>query len=170
MGRGARFARNQGESASDAATRLVIQLDRGVLPIQGPPGTGKTHTGARMIVELVRAGMRVGVTAVSHRVICNLLARVLDTATELRVKLSAVRKGSSDSGGQIDGLEEVGDNQEALAAAKAGKVVGATAWLWARDDAVEAVDYLFVDEAGQMSLAQVLAASRSAHNLLARHL
>lgn len=34
-----------------------------VLPIQGPPGSGKTFTGARMIVELVKQGGRVGVTA-----------------------------------------------------------------------------------------------------------
>src|SRR5687767_8236285 len=45
-------------------------------------------------------------------------------------------------------------------------VVGGTAWLWADDDAQGQLDYLFVDEAGQMSLAHVLAASRSAKNLI----
>ena len=34
-------------------------------------------------------------------------------------------------------------------------VAGATAWFWARSDAFQAVDVLFVDEAGQMSLANV---------------
>ena len=58
------------------------------------------------------------------------------------------------------------NNDTALAALEEGKVVGGTAWLWARDDAVETVDYLFVDEAGQMSLAHVLSAARSAHNLI----
>jgi uncharacterized protein len=45
-------------------------------------------------------------------------------------------------------------------------VVGGTAWLWARDDAVGKVDCLFVDEAGQLSLAHALAAARCAKNLV----
>ena len=47
------------------------------LVVQGPPGTGKTHTAAGCIAELVRRGKRVGVMAVSHRAIVNLLARSL---------------------------------------------------------------------------------------------
>ena len=38
-----------------------------------------------------------------------------------------------------------------------------TAWLWSREDAFEAVDVLFVDEAAQMSLANVLAVAQAAH-------
>ena len=53
-----------------------------MLPVQGPPGAGKTYLGARMICELVRAGKRVGVTAVSHRVVRNLLEAALDAAKE----------------------------------------------------------------------------------------
>ena len=53
-----------------------------MLPIQGPPGSGKTFTGARMIVELVRQGRRVGITAVSHKVISNLLGEVCRTAAQ----------------------------------------------------------------------------------------
>ena len=45
-------------------------------------------------------------------------------------------------------------------------VVGGTTWLWAREDMGESVDALFVDEAGQMSLADALAASLSATNLV----
>ena len=47
-----------------------------------------------------------------------------------------------------------------------GKIVCGTAWLWAEDNSRETVDYLFVDEAGQMSLSQVLAASRASKNLI----
>jgi len=43
------------------------------LPIQGPAGSGKTYTGARMIVALVNNGLKVGLTAVSHKVISKLL-------------------------------------------------------------------------------------------------
>jgi uncharacterized protein len=36
-------------------------------------------------------------------------------------------------------------------------VLGGTAWLWSRPEFGKSVDVLFVDEAGQMSLANVLA-------------
>ena len=53
--------RRPGETALDAALRIVRKPDFGVLPIQGPPGSGKTYTGGRLICELVRSGARVGV-------------------------------------------------------------------------------------------------------------
>lgn len=60
-------------------------------------------------------------------------------ATDFRTKLSRCRKPI-----------------EARAALNEGKVVCGTAWLWAEDNSRETLDYLFVDEAGQMSLTQVL--------------
>jgi uncharacterized protein len=158
--------RRPGENAVVAAVRLVQELDHGVLPIQGPPGTGKTFTGARMIVELARQGRRVGVTAVSHKVVRNLLNKTLEAARKAGVLVAAVHKVSKREGACPDGLEEVTHNDEAIGALDQGKVVGGTAWLWARDDAVESLDYLVVDEAGQMSMAHVLAAGRSARNLV----
>ena len=65
-----------------------------MLPIQGPPGSGKTFTGARMIVELVKQGRRVGITAVSHKVISNLLDEVCRTAAKAGVPLKAVQKAN----------------------------------------------------------------------------
>jgi len=61
------------KSTVEAACRLALQLDGEVLAVQGPPGTGKTYTGGKVICALKRAGLRVGVTAVSHKVIDNLL-------------------------------------------------------------------------------------------------
>src|SRR5206468_12534258 len=58
------------------------------------------------------------------------------------------------------------DKPAALAALDHGQVVGGVAWLWASSDAEARLDYLFLDEAGQMSLAQVLACARSARNLI----
>ncbi|MEX1334908.1 MAG: TM0106 family RecB-like putative nuclease, partial [Candidatus Limnocylindrales bacterium] len=70
--------RHEGESAGEAAKRLVKELDHTCLAIQGPPGSGKTWIGGRMILELVRQGKTVGVTASSHKVIGNLLDNVWD--------------------------------------------------------------------------------------------
>ena len=41
-----------------------------------------------------------------------------------------------------------------------------TAWLWARAGLTDSVDTLFVDEAGQLSLANVLAVAGAARNLV----
>ena len=46
------------------------------------------------------------------------------------------------------------------------RVIAGTAWLWARDEMAGSVDTLFVDEAGQMSLANVVAAGGAARNIV----
>ena len=71
-----------GETPLDAVRRIALRLDRSVLPVQGPPGSGKTYTGARMILDLLADGKRVGVTANSHKVISNLLGAVCDAADD----------------------------------------------------------------------------------------
>ncbi len=70
----------EGETPVQAAERLVVALDGHVLAIQGPPGTGKTYTGAKMICALRRRGLRVGVTAVSHHVVDNVLEEAMKEA------------------------------------------------------------------------------------------
>ena len=158
--------RRPGEDGLKAAVRLVRSLDSSILPIQGPPGSGKTYTGARMIAALGREGCSIGVTAVSHKVIRNLLGKALEAAREAGLDLRAVHKISRPDGEAPEGVEQVGDNAQALALLKSGAVVGGTAWFWSRDELTGSVDYLFVDEAGQISLAQALAMSRAARNLV----
>ena len=68
------------------------ELDGGTLPIQGPPDSGKAHTGARMIAEFVKQGKRIGVSAVSHKVIDNLLQSALGAAVEEAVELRCLHK------------------------------------------------------------------------------
>ena len=74
--------RQADEDTVQAACRLVGGLDGDVLAIQGPPGTGKTFTGAELICELIAAGKTVGVTAVSHKVIVNLLEKAAEAASK----------------------------------------------------------------------------------------
>ena len=160
--------RSERESGVDAARRLAGELHGGALPVQGPPGSGKTFTGARMIVELVKRGKQVGVSAVSHKVIENLLRNALKASEEEQVKLICQHKVTELSAEAPEGIEEVTDNKKPLSALKAGdaNVVGGTAWMWARPEYAGAVDVLFIDEAGQMSLANVLAVSSCARNLV----
>lgn len=141
--------------------RSRMALDCGVLPIQGPPGTGKTYNGARMILDLVRQGKKVGVTAVSHKVVSNLLEEVLEAGSA--PCLQKVDEVETDSP-----VRQTTDNKAIDSALRDGKVqvAAGTAWLWARPELEDAVDVLFVDEAGQMSLADVLAASQAARSLV----
>jgi predicted RecB family nuclease len=155
-----------GENLVTGAVRIVSALDRSVLAIQGPPGSGKTYTGATMIAELVKAGKKVGITAVSHKVIRNLSVATIKRGSELNIKVSFVHKNSEKSENLPEEIIEVDKSDKARAALNEGKVVCGTAWLWAEDNSREVLDYLFVDEAGQMSLSQVLAASRATKNLI----
>jgi uncharacterized protein len=175
LGRRPRLARHAGgpleepgEGGVRAARRLALTLDHGALAIQGPPGSGKTFTGARMICDLVRAGRKVGVCAVSHKVIANLMKEVVKAAGEERVRVPCLRKINQKSEAPDPGIEETTDNAVARDALRTGRarVVGGTAWMWAREEFLEAVDVLFVDEAGQMSLANVLAIAQCARNLV----
>ncbi|MCY3570731.1 MAG: TM0106 family RecB-like putative nuclease [Chloroflexi bacterium] len=161
--------RRSNESTLEAAQRISSSRDFGVLPIQGPPGAGKTYTGARLIAELIAQGARVGITANSHRVIGNLLAGTLDAADERDINLRAVRKVTK--GQQIDiddrHVKLETDNPPVFEALRGGRrLVAGTAWLWAREEAQNAVDVLVVDEAAQMSLANVLAVSHAAPNMV----
>ena len=158
--------RREGEELVEAAIRLVHDLDGGVLPIQGPPGTGKTYTAAEVIISLAVAGKRVGVTAVSHKVIRNLLAKVVESAARQGVAVDVAHKPGKGDTPANDGVRNLKNNAEALGAVGSGSVVGGTAWLWARDDATQQLDYLIIDEAGQVSLVQALATSRAAKNLI----
>jgi uncharacterized protein len=62
-------------------------------------------------------------------------------------------------------MKENGDVRNVLLA-RAANVVGGTAWLWARPDFAEAVDVLFLDEAGQFPLANAVAISQGARSLV----
>ena len=155
-----------GETTVEAALRIAPLLEGGVLPIQGPPGAGKTFTGARMICALVDAGAKVGITANSHKVIRNLLDEVVQAAEESGTDLTAIQK-PADSEDDVDRLRFTTKNQDVFGALQRDcQVAGGTAWLWARPEAENAVDVLFVDEAAQMSLANVLAVSSSAAGLV----
>ena len=156
------------ESTVAAAKRIGTLLDCSVLPIQGPPGSGKTFTGARMICELVGQGKKVGITAIGHKVIQNLLLEVIKAASEAGLKgLNCIQKVNEKPDTAPPGITLTTDNAVPLAASRRGaQVVGGTAWLWSREEYFEAVDVLFVDEAGQMSLANVLAVSQAAKNVV----
>jgi len=142
------------------------RLDESYMLIQGPPGAGKTYTSSHAIVALLADKKRVGVSSNSHKAINNLLKDVEAVAKEKGVRFSGV-KGSSKEEQYFNGTMIANtDNNGAAAAQGNHQLIAGTAWLFARPDLDQQLDYLFIDEAGQVSLANVLAMGVSAKNVV----
>ncbi len=155
-----------GETGQDAALRLAARLDETTLAIQGPPGSGKTTTGAAMILDLVASGKQVGIAALSHKVISNLLEEVMRAAAKAGTPVRAVQRIDSNRSA-TDGVEIAADSPKTRAALDSGAMVAAgTSWLWTSIQMRDSVDTLFVDEAGQMSLATVVAMAPAARSIV----
>ena len=144
-----------------------MSLRRSYLPLQGPPGTGKTYTAAEQILALVAQGRTAGITGPSHAVIYQLIDTLCRRASARGV---APRIGQrADQGNPFLHGSATGMTNERLERAlRDGEldVAAGTVWLWARPGMVASVDTLFVDEAGQLSLANVLAVAGAARNLV----
>jgi uncharacterized protein len=156
------------EGDLEAACRLVSCLDHGTLAIQGPPGSGKTYTGGEMVARLLAAGKRVGISATSHRAIENLLCSVFEAAERLHVDVRAIQKPGDEGTSVDDPRLATGGNEKVRAALVAGtcNLAAGTPWLWGREDFEGLVDVIFVDEAGQISLANVLAMGAASQSLV----
>ena len=156
------------ESLLPAMQRVVSHLGCSCLPVQGPPGTGKTYMGARTILHLVQAGFTIGITATSHKAISNLLLEVVNTCAKAGNQIRAIQKAPKTerhAGSSIAYIDKNGDIEAAIAARQVDVVAG-TPWLFAREGMTNSVDYLFIDEAGQMSLANAVAIGTSARNIV----
>jgi predicted RecB family nuclease len=149
---------NPGETRSELVVRAGRSLTGQVLAVQGPPGSGKTTTGAKLIRALLDDGLTVGVTALSHQVINNLLSEV---------GRPALQKWEEQDGasGQIT-IVEANDAIVGPLSARTANLVGGSAWLWARPDMQNLVDVLVIDEAGQFSLANAIAVSPAARSMV----
>jgi uncharacterized protein len=150
----------------DQAKRITEGLDDSYLFIQGPPGSGKTYTGAHLILHLIEQGNRVGVASGSHAAIHNLLAEVEEYAPP--GKPFAGLKKYSDEGNRYESKRKLIGNSKEIADFAGGgyDLVAGTAWLFCREEMDETLDYLFCDEAGQISLADALAMGTCARNVI----
>ncbi len=144
---------------------LVRSLDGRHLVIQGPPGSGKTWTSGRLIADLISAGKRVGVASTSHKAIHNLVAAVEEAADELGLDFRGLKKasgGNPESFYEGTRVENVTDAEDCVDC----DLAAGTAWLFSHEQHDGTLDYLFIDEAGQVSLADALAMGTAARNLV----
>ncbi len=138
-----------------------------ILTVQGPPGTGKTYVSSRAILSLVEQGCRIAVSSNSHEAIRNVLIGCTKAirAGEYSGNTFIVHKESSRSSRvPYPGVEVTTSNNDS--ALFDAHIVGGTAWLLCREEMAGQFDYLFVDEAGQVSLANLLGMSMCAKNIV----
>jgi uncharacterized protein len=159
--------RNAGETSPDAAVRHVLALRNSYLPIQGPPGTGKTFTAARQIVELIESGRTVGITGPSHAVINNLIGKVCECADALGMEPRIGQRADRDNP-QLHPRADALSYDRLEQGIRSGDLdaIAGTSWMWSREQFTDSTDVLFVDEAGQLSLADVLSAAHAAGTIV----
>lgn len=153
-----------GDDLLHATTDAVMLLDQSYLFIQGPPGAGKTYTSAHVIVELIRQGKKVGVAANSHKAIHNLLDKIEEIADRRKVTFNGVKKSSGDDSAYDGRFIRSEDKKENISLD--AQLLAGTAWLFADKRFDQHLDYLFIDEAGQVALANVVAMGTAARNIV----
>lgn len=147
--------------------KAIAGLQNSVIFVQGPPGSGKTYTGSRLIVDLLRRGKTVGVSSNSHKAIHNLLQDVEQVALQDNHPFSGVKKSTEDApethfGGRF--IQDVFAADEVDL--RSHQLIAGTAWLFSEPGLDQCLDYLFVDEAGQVALANLVAMGTSAKNIV----
>jgi predicted RecB family nuclease len=156
-----------GQDLTESTIDVISRMDNTTLCIQGPPGSGKTYTAARAIARLMRDGKRVGVTSNSHKAVAKLLDEVAtlmgDPRTNRIVKIQSDESDFEVKSKRVYKLEPKPFFDKGL---NMFSLIGGTAWLFSDSRARGLCDYLFVDEAGQVSLANLVAMSPSTKNIV----
>ncbi|MCM8530947.1 MAG: AAA domain-containing protein [Lentisphaeraceae bacterium] len=150
------------QTVDDIITKAT-NLDNSHFTIQGPPGTGKTYIGARVIIELILQGRRVGVMALSHKAINNLLLAVDKLVDFYQIRGAEMVKTRSvdNPKGGFNNIR-IGDIVSQVSSCH---LLGGTVYSFSRmPDNI--IDTLVIDEAGQIPLAWIMAAGRTSKNIV----
>jgi len=145
--------------------QAIVNLDNSYLAIQGPPGAGKTFTGKHVIAELLKRGKRVGICSNSHKAINNLLIGTAEYCQKEGVSGNFACTKDTDPMLEELGIPVIG-NKDIESHMEGACVIGTTAWGFAKEELEKSFDYLFIDEAGQVSVANLIAISLSCDNIV----
>jgi uncharacterized protein len=153
----------------DKMKSRALELDSSYLFIQGPPGAGKTWAGARLIAHLLNNDKRIGVAAQSHKAVHNLLHEIEKVARDERLSFRGIKKSSSDNPESIYEDKFIKSEPQftrIIDAIDGTQLLAGTAWLFSRQELDRNLDYLVIDESGQVALADALAMGTAARNLI----
>ena len=156
----------EGTDILQSTIQAVSNLQESHLFIQGPPGAGKTYTSSHVIVKLIRSGKRIGVSSNSHKAINNLLAGIEKAAKQQGITFRGQKKCTATNPETLFNGEMIENVATAKDMDLESDLIAGTAWLLARNEFDEVLDYLFIDEAGQVSLANLVAMGLSAKNIV----
>ena len=148
------------------AIQAILNLDESYLFIQGPPGAGKTYTSAHIAVELMRKNKKVGITANSHKAIHNLLDRIEAVALEQNLNFSGIKKSTAGDDDTCYKGHCINSESKTDKIPLDVSLLAGTAWLFSDERFDKQLDYLFIEEAGQVSVANVVAMGTSAKNII----
>lgn len=162
------------EHLIDEITNAASNLNASYLCIQGPPGAGKTYTAKHVIGQLLKQGYNIGISSNSHKAINNLMDGVSKYTSEQDIKGSISKVGGSDKdelfeNSNVAYVKSVKDILQDLYSD--GNCVGGTAWAFCNTalrqmEGQPIFDYLFIDEAGQVSIANLVGMSRVTRNII----
>ena len=164
---------NESEDIVKESLKIVKNLNSSYLVVQGPPGSGKTYTTAKIIIELIRDNKRVGVSSNSHEAIKTLLYKIEEESDFEFEGIKISNKEEQELKGKIikdtDGKNIDFDNT---------KLIAGTTFFFSKHSEKDEkgkineilqkkpLDYLFIDEAGQVSLADTIAIATTCKNLI----
>ncbi|HEY9085700.1 MAG TPA: TM0106 family RecB-like putative nuclease, partial [Candidatus Tyrphobacter sp.] len=153
-----------------AITRLAQALDGSYLFVQGPPGSGKSTLGAAVILDLLSSGKRIAILANQHKAIHNLLHKIeAEAVLRGRIFRGIQRFSASNAGSAFESKLErsfVTSAESNDALEQPHDLAAGTAWVFSREELTGRYDYLVIDEAGQVALANAIACAPAARNLI----
>ena len=174
----------------EESVKVVKNLNSSFLVIQGPPGTGKTWISAKIIIELLKQNKKIGISSLSHKAINNLLLQIEKISLEEKFKFKGIKinstkaEGRNNFEGKTSGTEkELIKNTTGHSMPEDCLLVAATPYAFAfryplpkakgerkakkgPPEFDQDLDYIFVDEAGQVSLASTIAIGLATKNLV----
>ena len=138
--------------------------------MQGPPGTGKSYASSRVILDLIKSNYRVAIVCHSHKAIINLLESIDSYSNEKNISFKGIyNAGNRKIYQEFKNIEIGNTNKLDL---KKFQLVAGTAWALSNSKHREnskkdkIFDFIFFDEAGQLSISKVIASSLSSKNIV----
>ena len=157
-------------SSIENITERIKNLNSSYLVMQGPPGTGKSYTSSRVILKLIELNYRVAIVCHSHKAIINLLETIDSYSVEQSYKFKGIyNSGNRKINQEFKNIEIGNTNKLDL---KKFQLVAGTAWALSNMNHREnskkdkIFDFIFFDEAGQLSISKVIASSLSSKNIV----